>query len=172
MPIADFPGKHNWGYDGVLPYAPETAYGTPEELKALIDAAHGLDMMVMLDVVYNHFGPDGNYLHAYAEQFFRDDLQTPWGAAIDFRGREVRDFFIQNALYWLMEYRFDGLRFDAVHAISEPDFLDEMARTIRATVEPGRHVHLVLEHEGNKASHLRRGCSTRSGPMTGIIAST
>ncbi len=157
MPIADFPGKSNWGYDGVLPYAPDTAYGTPEELKALIDAAHGMDMMVMLDVVYNHFGPDGNYLHAYAEQFFRTDLQTPWGAAIDFRRREVRDFFIQNALYWLMEYRLDGLRFDAVHAISEPDFLDEMARTIRATVEPGRHVHLVLEHEGNKASHLAPG---------------
>ena len=85
MPIADFPGRHNWGYDGVLPYAPDAAYGTPDELKALIDAAHGMDMMVMLDVVYNHFGPDGNYLHAYAEQFFRDDLQTPWGAAIDFR---------------------------------------------------------------------------------------
>jgi maltooligosyltrehalose trehalohydrolase len=157
MPIADFPGRHNWGYDGVLPYAPDIAYGTPNDLKALIDAAHGMDLMVMLDVVYNHFGPDGNYLHAYAEGFFRDDLQTPWGVSIDFRRPEVRDYFIQNALYWLMEYRFDGLRFDAVHAISEPDFLDEMARTIRATVEPGRHVHLVLEHEGNKARHLAPG---------------
>ena len=77
MPIADFPGKSNWGYDGVLPYAPDTAYGTPEELKALIDAAHGMDMMVLLDVVYNHFGPDGNYLHAYAEQFFRTDFKHP-----------------------------------------------------------------------------------------------
>ncbi len=152
-----FPAEHNWGYDGVLPYAPDAAYGTPDELKTLIDTAHGLGLSVMLDVVYNHFGPDGNYLHAYAEQFFRDDLQTPWGVSIDFRKPQVRDYFIQNALYWLMEYRFDGLRFDAVHAISEPDFLDEMARTIRATVEPGRHVHLVLEHEGNKASHLAPG---------------
>jgi maltooligosyltrehalose trehalohydrolase len=157
MPIADFPGRHNWGYDGVLPYAPDAAYGSPEALKALIDAAHGMDLMVLLDVVYNHFGPDGNYLHAYAGSFFRDDIATPWGAAIDFRRPEVRDFFIQNALYWLMEYRFDGLRFDAVHAISEPDFLDQMATIIRRTVEPGRHVHLILEHEGNKASHLAPG---------------
>ena len=157
MPIADFPGKHNWGYDGVLPYAPDAAYGTPDELKTLIDTAHGIGLSVMLDVVYNHFGPDGNYLHAYAETFFRADLQTPWGVSIDFRKPQVRDYFIQNALYWLVEYRFDGLRFDAVHAISEPDFLDEMARTIRATIEPGRHVHLVLEHEGNKASHLAPG---------------
>ncbi len=157
MPINDFPGRHNWGYDGVLPYAPDTAYGTPDQLKALVDAAHGLGLMVMLDVVYNHFGPDGAYLHVYAKEFFREDIKTPWGAAIDFRRPEVRDYFLRNALYWLMEYRFDGLRFDAVHAISEPDFLDEMARVIRDTVEPGRHVHLVLEHGGNKASHLRVG---------------
>jgi maltooligosyltrehalose trehalohydrolase len=157
MPIADFPGRHNWGYDGVLPYAPDEAYGTPEALKALIDAAHGRGMMVFLDVVYNHFGPDGNYLHAYAEPFFRNDIQTPWGASIDFRRPEVRDYFIQNALYWLQEYRFDGLRFDAVHQISEPDFLDEMARAIRAATGADRHVHLVLEHEGNRAAHLAPG---------------
>jgi maltooligosyltrehalose trehalohydrolase len=154
MPLADFPGARNWGYDGVLPYAPDASYGSVDELKCLIDTAHGLGLGVMLDVVYNHFGPDGNFLHAYAERFFRDDIQTPWGASIDFRQRPVRDFFIGNALYWLMEYRFDGLRFDAVHAISEPDFLDEMAATIRRTAEPGRHIALVLEHEGNKASHL------------------
>ena len=118
MPVADFPGARNWGYDGVLTYAPDAAYGTPDELKALVDAAHGLGIGVMLDVVYNHFGPDGNYLHAYAEPFFRTDITTPWGASIDFRRPEVRAFFIQNALYWLLEYRFDGLRFDAVHAIS------------------------------------------------------
>ncbi len=156
MPIADFPGAHNWGYDGVLPYAPDTAYGTPDQLKALVDAAHGMGLMVMLDVVYNHFGPDGNFLHAYAERFFREDIKTPWGASIDFRKPPVRQYFEQNALYWLMEYRFDGLRFDAVHAISEPDFLDEMAATLRAKVEPGRHIHLVLEHEGNAAKHLRQ----------------
>ena len=88
--------------------------------------------------------------------FFRDDIATPWGAAIDFRRPEVRRFFTENALYWLMEYRFDGLRFDAVHAIAEPDWLDEMAAEVRATVEPGRHVHLVLEHDGNVADHLRQ----------------
>jgi malto-oligosyltrehalose trehalohydrolase len=111
-------------------------------------------MMIFLDVVYNHFGPDGNYLAGYAE-FFREDVSTPWGAAIDFRRPEVRRFFTENALYWLMEFRFDGLRFDAVHAITEPDWLDEMAREVRATVGKDRHVHLVLEHDGNVADHLR-----------------
>jgi maltooligosyltrehalose trehalohydrolase len=155
MPVNDFPGRRNWGYDGVLPYAPDAAYGTPDELKALVDASHDHELMIFLDVVYNHFGPDGNYLAAYAPEFFRDDIRTPWGAAIDFRRPEVRRFFTENALYWLMEYRFDGLRFDAVHAISEPDWLDEMARDVRTTVEAGRHVHLVREDEANTASHLR-----------------
>src|SRR5579872_6952025 len=144
MPVNDFPGRRNWGYDGVLPYAPDSAYGTPDQLKALVDAAHGHGLMMFLDVVYNHFGPDGNYLHAYAPQFFRDDHKTPWGPAIDFRRPEVRAFFTDNVLYWLMEYRFDGLRFDAVHVIEEQDWVDEMAATVRATIEPGRHVHLVL----------------------------
>ena len=155
MPIADFPGAANWGYDGVLPFAPDTSYGTPDQLKALVDAAHGHGLMIMLDVVYNHFGPDGAYLHAIARPFFRDDLTTPWGASIDFRREEVRSYFINNALYWLQEYRFDGLRFDAVHEISEDDFLEEMAATIRREVD--RHVHLVLEHEGNAARLLRTG---------------
>jgi len=157
MPVNDFPGSRNWGYDGVLPFAPDAAYGAPEDLKALVDAAHGLGLMIFLDVVYNHFGPDGNHISAYAPGFFRSDAATPWGAAIDFRRPEVRRFFIENALYWLMEYRFDGLRFDAVHAIAASDWLDEMAAEVRATVEPGRHVHLVLEHDGNEADHLRRG---------------
>ena len=156
MPINDFPGSRNWGYDGVLPFAPDRSYGTPDELKALVDAAHEHELMIFLDVVYNHFGPDGNYLATYAPQFFRDDMKTPWGPAIDFRRREVRRYFTENALYWLMEYRFDGLRFDAVHAITEIDWLDEMAAEVRATVERGRHVHLVLEHDGNVAEHLRR----------------
>ena len=157
MPINDFSGQRNWGYDGVLPFAPDRAYGTPGELKALIDRAHELRLMMFLDVVYNHFGPEGNYLGLYAPQFFRNDVPTPWGSAIDFRQPAVRRFFIENALYWLMEYRFDGLRFDAVHAIVDQEFLDEMAAEIRNTVEPGRHVHLVLEHDGNDASHLRKG---------------
>jgi maltooligosyltrehalose trehalohydrolase len=154
MPINDFPGKRNWGYDGVLPYAPDTAYGTPDELKALVDAAHGLGLMVFLDVVYNHFGPHGAYLHAYAKPFFDEGVHTPWGAAIDFKKAPVRDFFEDNALFWLDEYRFDGLRFDAVHAIAEKDWLDTLAARVRREITD-RHVHLVLENERNGASHLR-----------------
>jgi maltooligosyltrehalose trehalohydrolase len=157
MPVADFPGRRNWGYDGVLPFAPDAAYGTPDELKAVVDAAHAHGLMVLLDVVYNHFGPDGNYLGSCAPNFFRSDIKTPWGAAIDFRRPEVRRFFIENALYWIMEYRFDGLRLDAVHTISEADWLDEMAAEVRATIETDRQVHLVLEHDGNVTSHLRGG---------------
>ncbi|MGQ0699857.1 MAG: malto-oligosyltrehalose trehalohydrolase [Panacagrimonas sp.] len=154
MPLADFPGTRNWGYDGVLPFAPDAAYGTPAQLKSLIDAAHALNLMVYLDVVYNHFGPDGNFLPVYAPQFFREDIHTPWGAAIDFRRPQVRQFYIQNALYWLNEYRFDGLRFDAVHAIEDPTFIDELGAAIRAETAPGRQVHLMLENEHNEASHL------------------
>ncbi|MGM3387879.1 malto-oligosyltrehalose trehalohydrolase [Stutzerimonas stutzeri] len=157
MPLAEFPGDRNWGYDGVLPYAPEASYGSPDELKHLIDTAHGLGLMVFIDVVYNHFGPDGNYLGRYAKHFFRHDQQTPWGDAIDFRRPEVRDFFIDNALMWLMEYRFDGLRMDAVHAIPDRSFLTELAERVRAETEPGRHVHLVLENEDNRASLLTQG---------------
>ena len=155
MPVNDFSGTRNWGYDGVLPYAPDSSYGSPADLKELIDTAHGLGLMMFLDVVYNHFGPDGNYLQAYAPQFFRDDVNTPWGPAIDFRRREVRDFFTGSVLMWLTEYRFDGLRFDAVHAIQEQDWVAEMAATVRRTIDPDRHVHLVLEHH-NAASLLRK----------------
>ncbi len=162
MPIGDFPGQRNWGYDGVLPFAPDTAYGSPAQLKQLIDRAHELGVCVYLDVVYNHFGPDGNYLHAYAPDFFKAD-KSAWGDRIDFDPPDVREFFIQNALYWLHEYRFDGLRFDAVHAISDPSFLDEMAARIRKSIasspaEKGRHIHLMLENEHNAASHLARDC--------------
>ena len=160
MPIAEFPGGRNWGYDGVLPYAPDCDYGTPEELKLLIDTAHGLGLMVFLDVVYNHFGPDGNYIGAYASGFYRHDLHTPWGDAIDFRRPQVQHYFIENALYWLTEYRFDGLRFDAVHAIRDPAFLQRMAATIRAGVGPKRQVHLIVENEENSAALLRSGPST------------
>lgn len=157
MPIADFPGPRNWGYDGVLPYAPDLAYGRREELKRLVDTAHGLGLMVFLDVVYNHFGPDGNYLHRYAPQFFREDMPTPWGPAIDYRRPQVRRFFAENALYWLEEFRFDGLRLDAVHAISDPNWLDEMAAMVRERFAGRRHVHLVLENDRNAASHLTKG---------------
>src|SRR5215470_12960961 len=137
MPIAEFPGQRGWGYDGVLPYAPEAAYGTANELKSLIAAAHKHGIAVMLDVVYNHFGPEGNYLGVYAPQFFTERHHTPWGAAINFDGedsRPVRDFFINNALYWLEEYHLDGLRFDAVHAImddSKRHIMREIAEAVR-----------------------------------------
>jgi maltooligosyltrehalose trehalohydrolase len=157
MPIADFPGPRNWGYDGVLPYAPDCAYGTPDELKRMIDTAHGLGLMVFLDVVYNHFGPDGNYLSAYASDFFRSDVHTPWGVAIDFRRRAVRHFFAESALYWLAEYRFDGLRLDAVHAIRDTGWLEEMAGFVRTHLPADRIVHLVLENDDNQVHPLEHG---------------
>ncbi|AZE84122.1 Malto-oligosyltrehalose trehalohydrolase [Pseudomonas orientalis] len=155
MPLAQFPGERNWGYDGVLPYAPQATYGSPEQLKHLIDSAHGHGLAVILDVVYNHFGPDGNYLGQYAKGFFQEDVHTPWGAGIDFERREVRDFFLDNALMWLLEYRFDGLRLDAVHAIDNPGFLQELAQRVRQQVDTGRHVWLVLENELNQAGLLK-----------------
>ncbi|UEL25924.1 malto-oligosyltrehalose trehalohydrolase [Pseudomonas fluorescens] len=155
MPLAQFPGERNWGYDGVLPYAPHSSYGSPEQLKALIDSAHEHGLAVILDVVYNHFGPDGNYLGQYAKGFFQEEVHTPWGAGIDFDRREVRDFFLDNALMWLLEYRFDGLRLDAVHAIDNPGFLKQLAHRVRQQVDTGRHVWLVLENELNQASLLK-----------------
>ncbi|MBK8908746.1 MAG: malto-oligosyltrehalose trehalohydrolase [Rhodospirillales bacterium] len=162
MPVADFPGRWDWGYDGCYLFAPDAAYGRPEDLKALIDAAHGLGLMVFLDVVYNHFGPEGNYLYAHARRFFNPERETPWGAAINFDGtdsRFVRQFFIENAIYWLEEYRFDGLRFDAVHAIkdrSSPDILEEIADAVSESIDADRHVHLVLENDDNEARYLAR----------------
>jgi malto-oligosyltrehalose trehalohydrolase len=157
MPVGDFPGTRNWGYDGVLPFAPDSAYGTPDGLRALIDRAHELGLMVFLDVVYNHFGPDGNFLNSYSPQFFRPDRKTPWGDAIDFRQPMVKRFFIENAVYWIGEFRFDGLRLDAVHAIGDPDFLAELASEVRGAVAKDRFVHLVIENDDNDASLLRRG---------------
>ena len=157
MPLADFAGKRNWGYDGVLWYAPDSTYGRPEDLKALIDEAHLRGLMVFLDVVYNHFGPEGNYLGRYAPGFFME-AQTPWGSAIDYRVPQVRAFAIENALSWLREYRFDGLRLDAVNSIVEPGGLallgDISAAAGRLAVETGRHIHLVLENGDNRASIL------------------
>jgi len=162
MPIADFPGRRNWGYDGVLPFAPDSTYGTPDSLKALIDAAHARGLMMLLDVVYNHFGPEGNYLHLYAPDFFTDRHRTPWGAAINFddeKSRVVRDFFVHNALYWLEEFHFDGLRLDAVHAIADDsalDILDELAAAVRDGIGRERTIHLVLENDRNEARRLTR----------------
>lgn len=168
MPLADFPGARNWGYDGVLPFAPDSRYGRPEELKEFIAAAHARGLMVFLDVVYNHFGPEGNYLHRYAQAFFTERHHTPWGAAINFDGadsRAVRDFFINNALYWLEEYHFDGLRLDAVHAIrddSQPTILTEIAEAVARGPGAQRTVHLVLENDDNAAHYLAAGSADRS----------
>lgn len=157
MPINSFGGTRNWGYDGVLPYAPAVSYGSPDELKHLIDAAHMRGLMVILDVVYNHFGPEGNFLPVYANDFFNHDQHSTWGIGIDFSKAEVRDFFIENVLYWIMEYRFDGVRIDAASAISDHAWFGILQERVQATIEPGRHVHLILENENNDAGLLRNG---------------
>jgi maltooligosyltrehalose trehalohydrolase len=156
LPVNDFPGRWNWGYDGVLPFAPDESYGSPEDLRALVDAAHDLGLGIMLDVVYNHFGPKGNYLHHYAEAFFTERVRTPWGAAIDLGNPIVRAFFVENAVMWLSDYDFDGLRFDAVHAFPHPEgdaLLAEIAEACRA-VKPD--AWLVLENDDNAARWLVR----------------
>lgn len=162
MPVAQFPGHRDWGYDGTLLFAPHNDYGSPDDLKRLVQSAHQRGLMVLLDVVYNHFGPEGNYLHHYAPQFFTEHHHTLWGAAINFDGedsRTVRDFYIHNALYWLEEYHFDGLRLDAVHAViddSRPDILQELAQAVQAMLGRGRQIHLVLENDQNAAHYLER----------------
>ncbi|HEV7435675.1 MAG TPA: malto-oligosyltrehalose trehalohydrolase [Pseudorhizobium sp.] len=152
MPVAQFAGNRGWGYDGVLLYAPHRAYGQPEDMKAFIDAAHGHGLMVLLDVVYNHFGPEGNYLPVIAPSFFHAEKKTPWGAAIAYETDAVRRFFIENALYWLDEFQLDGLRFDAIDQIGDDKsgthILIEIAERIRAEF-PDRHIHLTTEDARN-----------------------
>lgn len=166
MPIADFPGRWNWGYDGVLPYAPDSSYGRPEELMLLVEAAHLRGMSVFLDVVYNHFGPSGNFISSYAP-LFTPHHKTPWGNGINFDdegGKMVREFLLQNALYWIEYFQIDGLRLDAVHAIrddSEPHVLHELARRVRERF-PDRHIHLVVENEENEPELLKRDETSRS----------
>jgi len=160
MPVNAFKGRRNWGYDGAFPYAPDASYGRPEDFKAFVEAAHGREIAVLLDVVYNHFGPEGNFLPLYARDFFTSRHKTPWGDAIRFDGQNsqpVRDFFIENAEYWLREFHLDGLRFDAVHAIkddSRPDLIDELATRLRARLS--RPIHLILENESNDPRRLAR----------------
>ena len=161
MPLSDFPGRYNWGYDGVMPYAPDGSYGRPEDLMALVDAAHERGISVFLDVVYNHFGPDGNYMPNYAP-LFTDKHKSNWGQGINYDAdgsRWVREFVIQNAIYWVKDFRFDGLRLDAVHAIvdtSPEHVLHELARRVKAEAA-GRHVHLIVENEENDSDLLKRG---------------
>ncbi|MGE0384495.1 MAG: malto-oligosyltrehalose trehalohydrolase [Gammaproteobacteria bacterium] len=177
MPVAAFPGHRGWGYDGVLPFAPHPAYGTPEQFKHLVAAAHARGLMVILDVVYNHFGPDGNYLHAYCPEFFNPAHHTPWGAAINFdgaRSRTVRDFFVHNARYWIGEYQLDGLRLDAIHAIcdeSAPDIVEEILAALRAdagAAPRGRQVHVILENDRNQARYLAASRPRTRGACGGV----
>ena len=170
MPVAEGPGRWSWGYDGVLPFAPRRDYGGPQALRQLVDAAHGRGIMVLLDVVYNHFGPEGNFLPRYAPAFLSRRHRTPWGAAINFDDADsapVRQFFVHNALYWLEEYHLDGLRLDAVHAVfddSERHILLEIAEAVHQGPGRDRAVHLILENDANEARFLRRepgGCVRR-----------
>jgi maltooligosyltrehalose trehalohydrolase len=160
MPVGDFPGQRNWGYDGVAIFAPARCYGSPDDLQRLVDTAHRLGLGVLLDVVYNHLGPDGNYTGAYSPYYFSKAHTTPWGDALNLDGphsRPVRDFFIENALHWLDAYHLDGLRLDATHAIvddSPQHFLAELAERVRQSF-PDRKVVLIAEDHRNLAHMVR-----------------
>jgi maltooligosyltrehalose trehalohydrolase len=156
MPVNEFPGKHGWGYDGVDLYAPHHAYGGPEGLKRLVDACHNKRLAVLLDVVYNHLGPVGNYLNRFGP-YFNENYHTPWGAAVNLDGvgsTEVRRFFCDNALMWLRDYHFDGLRLDAVHAFldrSATHFLEQLAIEVDALeTQIERHLVLIAESDLNQ----------------------
>jgi maltooligosyltrehalose trehalohydrolase len=152
MPVADFPGARGWGYDGVLQFAPAEAYGSPDDLRALVDAAHALGIAVLLDVVFNHFGPAGNYMSQYAPAFFSSEEKTPWGDAINFghaHSAAVRAFYRANLLYWMEDFHLDGFRLDATHAIidaSEPHMLAELAALVQA-----RGGYMIAEDDRNEA---------------------
>ncbi len=155
MPVADFPGDRNWGYDGVNLFAPARAYGGAAGLKRLVDAAHGHGLAVLLDVVYNHFGPDGNYLRQFSTSYFTDRHHTPWGEALNMDGPgsgPVRDYFSANVCYWAHEYHIDGLRLDATHAIlddSPTHILAELATRVHESLPDDRHFLLIAENELN-----------------------
>ena len=165
MPVADFPGRWNWGYDGVAMFAPSRAYGRPEELQQLVDAAHRMGLGVLLDVVYNHLGPDGNYLGAYSPFYFTDRHTTPWGDAINYDGdgsRFVRDFVIDNAIQWIRDYHFDGLRLDASDTIvddSPVHILAELQDRVRASTD--REIVIIAEEARNDGPHDQDGFRRR-----------
>jgi maltooligosyltrehalose trehalohydrolase len=160
MPVADFPGNRNWGYDGVALFAPARCYGHPDDLRRLVDAAHAQGLAVFLDVVYNHLGPDGNYLGAYSPYYFTKRHHTPWGPAINFDGehsRIVREFFIENALYWLHEFHFDGLRLDATHAIvddSPRHFLAELSDRVHESFAGSKRRPLLIAEDSRNLAHM------------------
>lgn len=156
MPLAQFEGQRGWGYDGVLPYTPHNAYGSPDDLKHFVDTAHGLGLGVLLDVVYNHFGPSGNYLASWCPGFFHGTRASTWGQGIAYEESAVRTFFLDNALYWLEEYQLDGLRLDAVHAMADTSpvhILDEIGLRVRER-SWDRPIHLVTEDERNLARYF------------------
>jgi maltooligosyltrehalose trehalohydrolase len=156
MPVAEFSGEFGWGYDGVDLFAPSHLYGTPDDLRAFVDRAHGLGFGVVLDVVYNHLGPDGNYLAEFSDTYFTDRHKTAWGAAINFDGpgsHAVREFFLANVDHWIDEYRFDGLRLDATDSIfdaSRPHILEEIGRRVRLAAR-GRGAIVVAENEAQES---------------------
>ena len=156
MPVADFPGRRNWGYDGVALFAPARCYGAPDDLRRLIDRAHTLGLAVLLDVVYNHFGPDGAYLTQFSPHYLTHRHRSPWGAGINLDGeqsRQVRAFFIENALHWVHEYHVDGLRLDATHALRDVGpihFLAELASRLHTT-GTARRIHIIAEDDRNFA---------------------
>jgi len=161
MPVAQFPGNRNWGYDGAYPFAVQESYGGPQELKRLVDSCHQLGLAVVLDVVYNHLGPEGNYLADFGP-YFTDRYRGPWGNPINFDGPysdEVRRFFIENGLYWVREFHLDGLRIDAVHGIldfSAHPFLEELAVTVHEEAERlNRRVYLIAESDLNDSRIVR-----------------
>lgn len=160
MPVADFPGRFGWGYDGVGLFAPTWLYGRPEDFKNFINQAHLHGLGVILDVVYNHFGPDGNYLDSFAKSYFTDKYKNDWGKAINFDGSDakaVREFFLTNARYWIEEFHLDGLRLDATQAIhddSTPHILSEIVDTVRAAAN-GRNTFIVGENEPQQVGLIK-----------------
>lgn len=161
MPVAQFPGGRNWGYDGVYPFAVQDSYGGPSGLKLLVDACHQRGLAVALDVVYNHRGPEGNYLGDYGP-YFTERYRTPWGHALNFDGADsddVRRYFVENALFWVTEYHVDALRLDAVHAILDHaprTFLEDLAEAVHEQAERlNRRVYLMPESSANDARLIR-----------------
>jgi len=155
MPVADFPGRWNWGYDGVMLFAPARCYGKPDDLRVLVDAAHARGLAVVLDVVYNHLGPEGNHLPQYSERYFHPERTSPWGPTFNFDGdgsRQVRNFFIQNALYWLDEFKIDGLRLDATHAVKDDSAIHFFAEVAAAVHSRGAFT--IAEDERNQVAVL------------------
>ncbi len=174
MPVADFPGRRNWGYDGVDLFAPARCYGRPDDLRRLVDTAHGLGLAVFLDVVYNHLGPEGNYLSIYSPYYFSTQHENPWGRGLNFDGPHsemVRNFFIENALHWVHEYHFDGLRLDATHAMVDTrsrHFVTELTTRVRESAH-GRQVFVIAEDHRNLA-YMVKGEGEGGWGLNGVWA--